>query len=163
MRGGVVMSHYGTTPRAHRNLHSTYSSSGIPPHSADSDGGFSRIHEQAEHEERYNHTNHDHNAKSSNVTPSYTPGAVGALKKNSRMNFEQFRITLELLVDPGDPRNEYVDFNKIGEGSTGNVFTARHVGTNQIVAIKKMNIWMQQRKELLFNEVSAIEFVCMSK
>ena len=70
------------------------------------------------------------------------------------MNYEHFRITLELLVDPGDPREEYEDFVKIGEGSTSNVYTARHVSTNQTVAIKKMNIWKQQRRELLFNEVS---------
>ncbi len=153
MRGGVAMSHYGTTPRAHRNLHSTYSSSGVTSHAADNtEGVFQRIHEHSEQEDRHGYASHDpNNAKSSSVTPSYTHGGH---KKNSRMNFEQFRITLELLVDPGDPRREYVDFVKIGEGSTGNVFTARHVSTNQTVAIKKMNIWKQQRRELLFNEVS---------
>jgi serine/threonine protein kinase len=70
------------------------------------------------------------------------------------MSFEHFRVTLELLVDPADPRKEYTDFVKIGEGSTGNVYTARHVSTNQVVAVKKMDIRKQQRRELLFNEVS---------
>ena len=48
----------------------------------------------------------------------------------------------------------YEHFVKIGEGSTANVYIAfdKHYGTQ--VAIKQMNITKQQRKELLFNEVT---------
>ena len=72
---------------------------------------------------------------------------------------ERFRKALESLVNPCDPRNDFTDFVKIGEGSTGIVYTARQISKNRTVAIKKMDIWNQQRKELLFNEVRMV-FVC---
>ncbi len=72
------------------------------------------------------------------------------------MTNEQFRTTMELLVNPKDPRSDLIDFHKIGEGSTGVVHRARQRSTGKVVAVKKMNIWKQQRRELLFNEVSLI-------
>lgn len=72
------------------------------------------------------------------------------------MTNDQFRKTLESLVNPCDPRDDFIDFVKIGEGSTGVVYTARQISKNRIVAIKKMDIWKQQRKELLFNEVRSV-------
>ena len=60
-------------------------------------------------------------------------------------------------------RDYLVNFEQIGEGSTGVVYTADYVPSNQLgvdlelanrkVAIKKMNLARQQRRELLFNEV----------
>lgn len=153
---GVVMSHYGTAPRAHRTIHSTQSS-GTPSSEVDS---FQRIHECSEGDLQGRH-HEPASLKSSNTSASaYTPTGSGSVNthrkegRSSRMNFEHFRMTLELLVNPADPRMEYADFVKIGEGSTGNVYTARHIATNRIVAVKKMNLRKQQRRELLFNEVS---------
>jgi len=74
-------------------------------------------------------------------------------RSSSAGNYDRFRATLELLVSPGDPRGKYTDFRKIGEGSTGLVYTAQDVVSGETVAIKKMNLWRQQRRELLFNEV----------
>ena len=68
------------------------------------------------------------------------------------MTREQFRTTMELLVNPADPRTILSEFVKIGEGSTGCVYTAKHTN-GRTVAVKKMNLWKQQRRELLFNEV----------
>lgn len=75
---------------------------------------------------------------------------------NKVMSNEEFRKALELLVNPCDPRDDFTDFVKIGEGSTGIVYTARQISKNRTVAIKKMDIWRQQRKELLFNEVRMV-------
>ncbi|XP_023593334.1 serine/threonine-protein kinase PAK 5 [Trichechus manatus latirostris] len=73
----------------------------------------------------------------------------------SRVSHEQFRAALQLVVSPGDPR-EYLDnFIKIGEGSTGIVCIATEKHTGKQVAVKKMDLRKQQRRELLFNE-----FVC---
>lgn len=77
-------------------------------------------------------------------------------EKVSKMSDEQFRESLELLVNPRDPRDDLDGFVKIGIGSTGSVFTAHRVSTNEIVAVKKMNLFNQQRRELLFNEVSTM-------
>ena len=72
---------------------------------------------------------------------------------DSSVPFHQFKRALELVVSPVDPREFFVDFEKIGEGSTGAVFTATDLRTNMKVALKQMNLHKQQRKELLFNEV----------
>lgn len=70
------------------------------------------------------------------------------------MTSEQFRTTLELLVNRSDPRKDYCELAKIGEGSTGVVYLAKEIATGRKVAVKKMNIRRQQRRELLFNEVT---------
>ena len=45
------------------------------------------------------------------------------------------------------------NFVKIGEGSTGIVCIANDKSTGRQVAVKKMDLKKQQRRELLFNEV----------
>lgn len=61
-----------------------------------------------------------------------------------------------MVVSPGDPRTMLGRFVKIGEGSTGTVCTAVEKATGRRVAVKKMNLRKQQRRELLFNEVVRI-------
>ncbi|KAF4793758.1 p21 (RAC1) activated kinase 4 [Turdus rufiventris] len=65
----------------------------------------------------------------------------------------QFRAALQMVVDPGDPRTYLDNFIKIGEGSTGVVCIATVRGSGKLVAVKKMDLRKQQRRELLFNEV----------
>lgn len=74
---------------------------------------------------------------------------------NSRLSHEQFRHALQMVVNPSDPRLRYKNYFKIGEGSTGMVYAANDINDPQssLVAIKKMNLHKQQRRELLFNEV----------
>lgn len=66
---------------------------------------------------------------------------------------DQFRAALKMVVATLDPRPALVNFTKIGEGSSGVVYTAVHMTRGQRVAIKTMNLARQQRRELLFNEV----------
>jgi len=58
-----------------------------------------------------------------------------------------------MVVNPGDPRNTLDNFMKIGEGSTGIVCIANDRSLGRQVAVKKMDLRRQQRRELLFNEV----------
>ena len=58
-----------------------------------------------------------------------------------------------MVVTPGDPRQFLDSFMKIGEGSTGIVCIATNREGRQM-AVKKMDLRKQQRRELLFNEVS---------
>jgi len=58
-----------------------------------------------------------------------------------------------MVVNPGDPREHLDNFIKIGEGSTGIVCIANERRGGQ-VAVKKMDLRRQQRRELLFNEVN---------
>ena len=71
----------------------------------------------------------------------------------------QFRQALQMVVSPGDPRNFLHNFIKIGEGSTGIVCIASDSNNNRQVAVKKMDLRKQQRRELLFNEVSNVSGV----
>ncbi|XP_043215037.1 serine/threonine-protein kinase PAK mbt-like [Amphibalanus amphitrite] len=70
-----------------------------------------------------------------------------------RLSHEQFRAALQMVVSPGDPRGDLHSFVKIGEGSTGIVCIATERSTGRQVAVKKMDLQRQQRRELLFNEV----------
>ncbi|XP_011642390.1 serine/threonine-protein kinase PAK mbt [Pogonomyrmex barbatus] len=85
--------------------------------------------------------------------------AVGANTNNTnkqteqRLTHEQFRAALQMVVSQGDPRENLENFLKIGEGSTGTVCIATDKSTNRQVAVKKMDLRKQQRRELLFNEV----------
>lgn len=58
-----------------------------------------------------------------------------------------------MVVSSRDPRENLEQFIKIGEGSTGTVCIARERTTGRQVAVKKMDLRKQQRRELLFNEV----------
>ncbi|KAK2510459.1 hypothetical protein Q9233_017723, partial [Columba guinea] len=91
--------------------------------------------------------------------PSAPPSAAAPARARSpqrepqRVSHEQFRAALQLVVDPGDPRAYLDNFIKIGEGSTGVVCIATVKSSGKLVAVKKMDLRKQQRRELLFNEV----------
>ncbi|KAG8583974.1 hypothetical protein GDO81_008622 [Engystomops pustulosus] len=89
---------------------------------------------------------------SSSIYPSPSWGSSSD-QQPSRVSHEQFRAALQLVVSPGDPREYLDDFIKIGEGSTGIVCIATEKHTGKQVAVKKMDLRKQQRRELLFNEV----------
>ena len=62
-----------------------------------------------------------------------------------------------MVVSPGDPRDSLENFIKIGEGSTGIVCIATERRSAHQLAVKRMDLRKQQRRELLFNEVKYLE------
>lgn len=60
---------------------------------------------------------------------------------------------LNAICTNADPTLRYRQFNKIGQGASGGVFTAYEVGTNKCVAIKQMNLEQQPKKDLIINEI----------
>ncbi|XP_078590161.1 serine/threonine-protein kinase PAK 4-like isoform X2 [Branchiostoma floridae x Branchiostoma japonicum] len=92
-------------------------------------------------------------APPSATTPSQ-PKPPPTQTPDQRESHEKFRAALQTVVSPGDPRNTLENFVKIGEGSTGIVCIATERGTGRQVAVKKMDLRKQQRRELLYNEVS---------
>ena len=78
---------------------------------------------------------------------------------DSPVTHEQFRTALELVVTGSGPPENLDNFIKIGEGSTGVVCLARDNKTKRQVAVKKMDLKKQQRRELLFNEVTRTPLV----
>uniref|UniRef100_A0A3B3CUB0 non-specific serine/threonine protein kinase n=1 Tax=Oryzias melastigma TaxID=30732 RepID=A0A3B3CUB0_ORYME len=85
--------------------------------------------------------------------PAPRPPARSPQREPQRISHEQFRAALQMVVDPGDPRTYLDNYIKIGEGSTGIVCIATVKSTGKLVAVKKMDLRKQQRRELLFNEV----------
>ncbi|BFZ11570.1 hypothetical protein BsWGS_14609 [Bradybaena similaris] len=85
-------------------------------------------------------------------SPTRTQQQQGA-GLEQRLSHDEFRRTLQYVVNPGDPRQFLRNFVKIGEGSTGIVCTAQDQSRGRHVAVKKMDLRKQQRRELLFNEV----------
>ncbi|XP_057305082.1 serine/threonine-protein kinase PAK mbt-like [Hydractinia symbiolongicarpus] len=89
-------------------------------------------------------------------TPS-VDGSVAASSASSNDNIfvshDEFREALKLVVCNDDPKEHLENFVKIGEGSTGIVCIARDKRSGRQVAVKKMDLHKQQRRELLFNEV----------
>ncbi|XP_067895810.1 serine/threonine-protein kinase PAK 4-like isoform X1 [Heterodontus francisci] len=70
-----------------------------------------------------------------------------------RVTHEQFKSAMATVVNQSDPRNQLEAFSKIGEGSTGIVCVATEKHSGRRVAVKRMDLRTQQRRELLFNEV----------
>ncbi|XP_067847064.1 serine/threonine-protein kinase PAK 4-like [Heptranchias perlo] len=70
-----------------------------------------------------------------------------------RVTHEQFKAAMATVVNQGNPRNYLESFSQIGEGSTGIVCVATEKHTGRKVAVKRMDLRTQQRRELLFNEV----------
>ncbi|KAH1026926.1 serine/threonine-protein kinase PAK mbt [Dendroctonus ponderosae] len=86
--------------------------------------------------------------------PSTSSGHSSSSKHHEqRLTHEQFRAALQMVVSSKDPRENLERFVKIGEGSTGTVCIAQDRSTGRQVAVKKMDLRKQQRRELLFNEV----------
>lgn len=86
------------------------------------------------------------------------PANVSPLE-NVSFSHDEFRESLQLVVSQNDPREHLEQFVKIGEGSSGTVCIARDKRTGKALAVKKMNLTKQQRRELLFNEVSNFDIV----
>ncbi|KAE8600898.1 hypothetical protein XENTR_v10013446 [Xenopus tropicalis] len=108
---------------------------------------------QSQNKSTYSSTSYP--SSPSTTSSVYPPPSWGSSsdQQPSRVSHEQFRAALQLVVSPGDPREYLDDFIKIGEGSTGIVCIATEKHTGKQVAVKKMDLRKQQRRELLFNEV----------
>lgn len=118
---------------------------------------------EGQHEMPNNHSNNNDNNSATMVAnnnnqavPSASQSQQQTLQNQTqqqRLSHEQFRSALQVVVSPGDPRDNLDTFIKIGEGSTGIVCIATEKVTGKQVAVKKMDLRKQQRRELLFNEV----------
>ncbi|KAK8034587.1 STE/STE20/PAKA protein kinase [Apiospora rasikravindrae] len=60
---------------------------------------------------------------------------------------------LKRICSEGDPREIYRNFTKIGQGASGGVYTGNTRNSNQLVAIKQMNLEQQPKKDLIINEI----------
>lgn len=66
-------------------------------------------------------------------TASAAAAGVNGNKQEQRLTHEQFRAALQLVVSPGDPRENLENFIKIGEGSTGTVWIAAEKNSSEFI------------------------------
>lgn len=60
---------------------------------------------------------------------------------------------LRVVVSKEDPLKLYTDFKKIGQGASGSVYVAKTKKTKAVVAIKRMDLNHQPKKDLIINEI----------
>lgn len=70
-----------------------------------------------------------------------------------KMTEKEVLDILRKIVTIGDPEYRYNNFNKIGQGASGTVYTALETSSGREVAIKQMNLAAQPKKELIINEI----------
>ncbi|CAG0896041.1 unnamed protein product [Darwinula stevensoni] len=87
------------------------------------------------------------------ATPIAPPAGVGERPKKKKLSDEEILDKLRTIVSVGDPKRKYTKLEKIGQGASGEVFTALESATAQEVAIKQMNLSQQPKKELIINEI----------
>lgn len=66
---------------------------------------------------------------------------------------EEAMVKLKEIVSKEDPHQMYEIRRRVGQGASGSVYVARDLQTNEIVAIKQMDLPNQPRKELIVNEI----------
>jgi len=64
---------------------------------------------------------------------------------------------LEDLVSKENPEDLYVDYQIIGTGASGSVYVATELSSNIKVAVKKMIIERQVKKDILINEIMIMQ------
>ena len=77
--------------------------------------------------------------------------------QRSKISDAKVMERLRAVCMPGDPSKMFTNLNKIGQGASGGVFTARSLGSNQLVAIKQMVLQQQPKKDLIVNEIEVMK------
>ncbi|CAI7603398.1 unnamed protein product [Penicillium discolor] len=92
---------------------------------------------------------------SSGVSPTTRapPAARPRQRQQRQSSALDIRERLMSICHPGDPTQIYYNFNKIGQGASGGVYTAYEHPHNNCVAIKQMNLDLQPKKDLIINEI----------
>lgn len=104
--------------------------------------------------------NNNNNHFSETVSPSANNdmqySSVNQTRNSTRkkkMSDEEILEKLRTIVSVGDPTRKYAKMEKIGQGASGTVYTAIESSTGMEVAIKRMNLSQQPKKELIINEI----------
>jgi len=77
-------------------------------------------------------------------------------ENNDAQKMENVLKTLRTIVSIGNPDEKYENYNKIGQGASGTVFTAEEIATGRQVAIKQMALANQPKKDLIINEIKVM-------
>ncbi|KAI8800609.1 kinase-like domain-containing protein [Cladochytrium replicatum] len=98
-------------------------------------------------------TTEDGTAQPPAAAPAPVSPTARPRPKPSTASTDDIVERLRALCNPADPTKLYRNLTKIGQGASGGVYTAYQVSSNQLVAIKQMNLEQQPKKELIINEI----------
>jgi len=87
---------------------------------------------------------------SNNLPPPITPRTAKKLKLKDDM----FRDMISKYCSKENPSSRLREVKKLGQGSSGVVMLVHDAVTDSRLAVKKMNLHRQQKRDLLVNEVS---------
>jgi len=73
-----------------------------------------------------------------------------------KMTDAEIQSALQKLVTKEDPKKKYVVRKRVGSGASGTVCEASNVATGELVAIKKMDLDHQPKKELIITEIEVM-------
>lgn len=79
-----------------------------------------------------------------------------SVKQNKKMTDEEIMTALGKLVTKSDPIAKYHMKQRVGSGASGTVCEATDTMTNKAVAIKKMDLDNQPKKELIITEIEVM-------
>jgi hypothetical protein len=79
-----------------------------------------------------------------------------SVKQNKKMTDEEIMSALGKLVTKSDPFAKYQIKQRVGSGASGTVCEATDIATNKAVAIKKMDLDNQPKKELIITEIEVM-------
>lgn len=85
------------------------------------------------------------------MEPALAPLREGAEQKRKYVDFSS--LAESEWIDSGDPEELYEEFNKVGVGSTGEVYSAFCNETNRMVAIKVIPLGGDSKLEDIRNEI----------
>ena len=77
--------------------------------------------------------------------------------QKNKVSDAQVMARLQAVCTPGNPNRMFKDLVKIGQGASGGVFTAKSIGSEQLVAIKQMVLEQQPKKDLIVNEIEVMK------
>ena len=77
--------------------------------------------------------------------------------QRNKVSDAQVMMRLQAVCMPGNPTRMFKDLVKIGQGASGGVFTAKSIGSEQLVAIKQMVLEQQPKKDLIVNEIEVMK------
>lgn len=77
--------------------------------------------------------------------------------KRKKMTDDEIMAALKKLVSPNDPTKKYNTNKRVGAGASGTVVQATEAKTGRAVAIKKMDLDNQPKKELIITEIEVMQ------
>lgn len=77
--------------------------------------------------------------------------------KRKKMSEAEAKKILASIASPGDPHEKYTLKDKLGSGAAGEVYRAINKQTKEEVAIKRMLLEKQQRKDMIITEIQVMK------